>query len=208
MTVDNTNRHFKGQQRNETVVYFTRKHWIVTVGLLMEAIVIGAVLTALIGLFFISGPEAKATLHDYKWVVLAGVVLLTVWMNYFAIRFLNYFLDIVIVTNFRIINLDKTLYLRNDRDVVDLHEIQDIKKTQRGILPNLLNYGKLVVIVPTMIEPMTLPHVPNPDKFFRKVNNAKRDYIHHRQQQRLKAMEGRHQEQVQPTQQAYGMTTG
>ncbi len=30
-TTDNTNRHFKGQQRNETVLCFTRKHWIVLV---------------------------------------------------------------------------------------------------------------------------------------------------------------------------------
>ena len=92
------------------------------------------------------------------------------------------------VTNFRVIRLQKTLYLRNNKNVVDLHEIQDIKKIQQGLIANILNYGKLVVVVPTMIEPMILNSMPDPDRFFRKVNNAKRDYIYHRQQQRLEAL--------------------
>lgn len=198
MAKDNTNKHFKGQQRNEQLVYFTRRHWIVLLRLKVELLVTAGIIAGMIYLTFFANGATREFLRDFSWGLLIAIGFITVWGHYLSIKLLNYFLNTVIVTNFRIIKLEKTLYLRNDRDVVDLHEIQDIKKIQRGLLPNILNYGKLIVIVPTMIEPMILPYIPNPEKFFRKVNNSKRDYIHHRQQQRLKAITGRNESVGEP----------
>ncbi len=179
--MDHTNRHFKGQQRNEELVYYTRAHWITLMPLFLETVLLVGITTGLISLSFVIGETG--TMWEVIFVLATAGI--TGWLNTIFIRFLNYFLGIVLVTNFRVIRLEKTLYLRDDKNVVDLHEIQDIKKFQHGIVSNLLNYGRLVIVVPTMIEPMILNSIPNPDKFFQKVNNAKRDYIHNRQQQRL-----------------------
>jgi len=40
-----------------------------------------------------------------------------------------------------------------------------------------------------MIEPLILHDIPDPERFFRKVNNSKRDYIYERQQRKLKMLE-------------------
>ncbi len=189
---DNTNRHFQGQQKNERLVYFARKHWITLVPILIEAaLCIGAAVGVVVGTLLYAR-EGSSTMG----FAIAAVIVMTIWMHHVFVRLLNYFLDIVLITNFRIINIEKTLFLKNDKNVVDLHEIQDIKKFQHGITPNLLNYGKLVVVVPTMIEPMILEKMPAPDRFFRKINNAKRDYIYGRQQQRLNVLSQRQHNQI------------
>ncbi|OIP80741.1 hypothetical protein COW94_04705 [Candidatus Peregrinibacteria bacterium CG22_combo_CG10-13_8_21_14_all_44_10] len=188
MTTDNTDRHFKGQQRSEVVVYYTRKHWITQIYLFIEIIAFTLVFGALI---FVA-VYLKEVAHIGE-LMIAAVVAMTVWLHHIFTGFLNYFLGIIVITNFRVIILEKSIYIKDDKDVVDLHEIQDIKKIQHGIIPNLLNYGKLVVVVPTMIQPMIINAIGDPEKFFRKINNAKRDYIHERQQQRLKMLAGNNQ---------------
>jgi len=182
---DNTNKHFKGQQRNEDLVYYTSRHWVVLLPLIAEMVIAISIIAAVVFVGF--GVNEKPDWS--KWVFIGLTLLAIVWMHNFATRFLNYFLDIVIVTNYRVLKVEKSLYLKDDQNIVDLHEIQDIKKIQHGIIPNLLDYGKLVIVTPTMIEPMILENMPDPERFFRKVNNSKRDYIYERQQQKLKTLE-------------------
>lgn len=185
MIIDNTNKYFKGQQRDEELIYYTSKHWIVLIPLIIEMIIAISVIStfAIVGFGISEKPDWS------KWVFIGLILFATFWIHNFATRSLNYFLDIVIITNFRILKIEKSLYLKNDQNIVDLHEIQDIKKIQHGIIPNLLDYGKLVIVTPTMIDPMILENVPDPERFFRKVNNSKRDYIYERQQQKLKTAE-------------------
>lgn len=186
MAIDNTNKHFRGQQRDEILIHMTRKHWMVLLPILIEfvvvlAIITGAILTAIPFLGIGLG-------NSVEFLIIGGIVIITIWMHYLFIEFLNNFLDTVVVTNFRVLKIEKSLFLKNNMDVVDLHEIQDIKKMQDGIMENLFNYGKLIIVVPTMLEPMILYSIPDPERFFRKVNNAKRDYIYERQQRKLTAL--------------------
>ncbi|EKD63261.1 MAG: hypothetical protein ACD_51C00312G0008 [uncultured bacterium] len=179
---DNSNKHFKGQQRDEEVVYYSCKHWITLAPLMIEFVLAVAILAALVS--FLIGVENRPEWARWVFVAMTGVTAL--WLHSFFTRTLNYFLDIVIITNFRVLKVEKSLYLKDDQNIVDLHEIQDIKKIQHGIISNLFDYGKLVIVTPTMIEPMILENMPDPERFFRKVNNSKRDYIYQRQQRKLK----------------------
>lgn len=161
--IDNTNRNFKGQQKNEVVLCFCRKHWIVLVPHFIGALLIAVGLT-----FFISS--------SFFWspVVIAG---LTYYLHYFFVRFFNYYLKIVIVTNFRVIHLDQTLYFHRNRDSIDLPEIQDIVIQQNGIIKTLFNYGEIIITLSSAHASKTLACVPNPEYYFRKINKTKRDYI-------------------------------
>lgn len=194
----NADKHFKGQQRNEELVYYTCKHWIILVPLLVELVIVLAIISALVAAGF--AIEEKTSF--IKVVFIGITILAALWLHNFFTRFLNYFLDIVIITNYRVIKIEKSLYMQDDQNIVDLHEIQDIKKIQHGIISNLLDYGKLVIVTPTMIEPMILDKMPDPERFFRKVNNSKRDYIYARQQQKLKTLENKNSDYEYATGQA------
>jgi len=186
MAIDNTNKHFRGQQREEILIYMTRKHWMVLLPIFMEFLILISVIT--ISVWSAIPYFGIGVNKTVGFLIIAGIAVITGWMNYLFVEFLNNFLDTAIVTNFRVLKIEKSLFLKNNMDMVDLHEIQDIKKMQDGIMENLFNYGKLVIIVPTMLEPLVLNSMPDPERFFRKVNNAKRDYIYERQQRKLTAL--------------------
>lgn len=175
--MDNTNKNFKGQQRNEVVLSFTRKHWIV---LLPHFIGFGIFLTLLFTFFaFISREGVAGFLSQFGYRIISGIAILglTFYLHRFFGRFFNYYLQIFIITNFRVLHLDQTLYFTRNRDSIDIPEIQDILIQQKGVLKTILNYGEIIITLSSAHATKTLLCIPNPEYFFRKINKTKREYI-------------------------------
>lgn len=177
VAIDNTNKNFKGQQKNETVLCFTRKHWIV---LLPHFIGFAVFIAALLGFFILFSNKAIAELmSQLSYRIAAAFVLigLTFYIHRFFVRFFNYYLQTLIITNFRVLQLDQTLYFSRNRDSIDLPEIQDIVIQQNGIMKTLFNYGEITITLSSAHASKTLYCVPNPEYYFRKINKTKREYI-------------------------------
>lgn len=175
---DNTNRYFKGQQSDENIACFYRKHWIVLIPLFCGVTVfiaiillIFAVLSSKIILFL---REQEAFLSV---LLILTAILTTFYINYFFIKLINYFLEVLVVTNYRIIELRKTLYINHDRDAIDLSKMQDVIKKQNGLIKNILNYGEIIITLSGASINKTLKYTPNPEYFFRKIYDLKREYI-------------------------------
>ena len=172
----NTDKHFKGQLETEFVELFFRKHWIV---LLKD--IIGFIL--FLGVLGFVGYHFKSIYNFFSqdsflisFIAFFLICIFTVYIHRFFLKFIRYFLDIVIFTNYRIVILDKSLYVRNTKEAIDLTQIQDIEKDQVGVFPNLLRYGTLVIILSASSAIKKLQFVPNADFHFRKLNRMKREY--------------------------------
>lgn len=178
--MDHTNRHFKGQHNTEAVQCFCRKHWIILIkDFLGFFLFIG--LLVLTSVFF--KPIYNFFVQDSLMIHLLAfsfVGLFTFYIHRFFLKIIRYFLEIVIVTNYRIIVLNKSLYLRDSKDATDLPKIQDLKKHQNGILRNLFRFGDIEVTLSATSTTKYLRHIPNPDYHFRKINLLKREYIKER----------------------------
>lgn len=168
-------RSFKGQQKSEEVICFCRKHWIVLVHHSVGFIVLNTILFSV--LFYIKGNSLTISNPGYKIFILAAFAVALYFFHRFFIELLNYYLTIVIITNYRVIDLKKTIILQDYKDVIDLHEIQDIQKIQNGILKNILDYGTIKIALAGVPDTRILPYIPKPDRYFRRINKAKRDYI-------------------------------
>lgn len=81
----------------------------------------------------------------------------------------------MIVTDSRIIDLDKTLIVRDARDAIDLSQIQDTIMKQNGLLHTILNYGDITVTLSAINVEKRFKSLPNPDYYFRKINKTKRE---------------------------------
>lgn len=175
--LDNTNKNFKGQQRNETVLCFTRKHWIV---LLPHLIGLGIFIIAFsVFLIFAMRGDISAITNIASYRIIVGItlLLLTYWLHGFFNRLFNYYVQVIIVTNFRVIQLDQTLFFTRNRDSIDLPEIQDIVIQQKGLWKTIFNYGELTITLSSVHASKTLSCMPNPEYYFRKINKTKREYI-------------------------------
>jgi len=113
----------------------------------------------------------------YRMSAVVAFIGITYYFHRFFLRFFAYYLQIMIVTNFRVIQLDQTLFLNRNRDSIDLPEIQDIVIRQSGIFKTILNYGELIITLSSAHSSKTLTCIPNPEYFFRKINKTKREYI-------------------------------
>lgn len=187
--VDNTNKNFKGQQKTEVVLCFCRKHWIV-----LFAHLIGFfVFLAAVFYFFMEVSSASITSffspQTYKGIAALLVLGFTYYIHRFFLRFFNYYLQTMIITNYRVIELHQTLYFVRQRNSIDLPEIQDIIINREGVIPTLLNYGEITIILSSAHATKTFYCVPNPEYFFRKINKTKREYIMRR---RMEKTEGEH----------------
>ncbi len=174
--IDNTNRNFNGQQKNETVLCFSRKHWIV---LLPHFIMFVIFLILVISFVAVSGEVIGPTTNPvlYRSFALILIAAATYYLHRFFIRLLNYYLQIIIITNFRVIQLDRTLFFQRNMDSIDLSQIQDIIFERHGILKTILNYGEIVITLSSAYASKTIHYMPNPEYHFRKINKTKREYI-------------------------------
>lgn len=187
--LDNRDKYFKGQHINEELECFYRHHWIV----LVPPVLLYIVFIVLFGLFLILMREQNAIQKDgvlFYAVILSGFLFATYYVHRFFVHMYNFFLNIVIITNYRIVDLDKTLILHDTREVIDIAKIQDVTKKQDGLVRNILNYGQLIITLSSVSSTKTLHFVPNPDFHFRVINRKKREYIQQKQSERTREFSG------------------
>lgn len=176
----NTNKNFKGQLETEIVQCFCRRHWIILVkdfvGFFIFLIAIGVFGYYFKGIYNFFSRDSFFTEILAIGMIIASVI----YIHHFFLRMINYFLNIVIITNYRIVVLDKSLYLHDSKDAIDLPKIQDIQKEQNGIVKNILKFGTLIITLSSTSTNKILTCIPNPDYHFRKINSLKREYIKER----------------------------
>ena len=114
--------------------------------------------------------------------VFLAMILVIVFLIMFFLQVINFYFDLVIVTDCRILIIRKTVFLKNNSDAIDLTKIQDIAVESHGILRNYLRYGKLIITLSTSAPPVTVNYVPNPHFYLEWTNRVKREHILQRQE--------------------------
>ena len=162
-------KNFRGQLDEELVLCYFRRHWIQILPALLLLPFCFAVFAAAI-LFhkaLLGQTELLST------VIGVGLVLLTQLIHYLFLTIFRFYLSTVIVTNMRIVILDKSVFFRNTSTTVDLTKIQDIKKKQSGMFQYLLAFGTIKLDL-SGGEPIEIHLVPQPDFYFKKMNEVKK----------------------------------
>lgn len=151
------------------------RHWF---DILSQFLVIFAMLLFLLGSFFL-GPQFFPNLDN---LVSSGLLsflqnffLLITWMLAF-ILWIDYYFDVWIVTNERIVNVEqKGLFFRSISEL-KLENIQDVTVEVSGIIPTFLNYGDLFIQTAAEKERFVFKHVPNPYAIKDLIMNLQKNY--------------------------------
>lgn len=177
MPGDNTHKNFKGQLSDEHVVCFTRKHWLRTIPLFSSLLALLA--SPIVFAIMFSKDSLIGLLGKGGFFALAGfyTAVSTYFLHLIFVRIFNYYLRILIITNQRVVDLKKTLFLCDHRSTVILSEIQDISMNKDGLLQTIFNFGTITVVISGVSQALTLNHIPNPDYHFRKMIQSRQEYI-------------------------------
>lgn len=156
-------KHFRGQTQDEEVILFFRKHWMV----LLKYFFYGMILCALFignGILLLTmarmGTLEKNIVFRVYFTVSTLIILVSGISIFTAL--INYFLDIVIITNLRVVEVKKTIFFKNKVHGIDLATVQEIKAEKEGFIANSLSLGNIILSSPTNHTERVLTIVPTP----------------------------------------------
>ena len=165
-------RNFKGQIESEVVLTSFRKHWIQIVPSLL---ILPLLLSLLVAGFFALGELSDLNPAGQVAVVVAYLMLLFFLHRQFMSIF-HWYMHTVIVTNFRIVDVDKSVYFNDSKDSVDLSKVQDIQKRQNGVLENVFNFGSLHIVLSGTHASVELTCIPRPEQQFKRIHMVKQQF--------------------------------
>lgn len=95
-------------------------------------------------------------------IVGASAYYLFVWL-FFFFSFIDYYLDIWIITNERIIDIRQEGFFSRTIAEQRLSKVQDVMSTSKGFSPTVLKYGDVNIQTAGAEQRLLLSEVPNPD---------------------------------------------
>ncbi|MCK4635573.1 MAG: PH domain-containing protein [Candidatus Moranbacteria bacterium] len=153
--------YFSNQHENEQVLHVFHRHWFDILKQYFPIIILliimlgGLILNPYIFSNFTN--ENSITLFYFTQTLL----LLIIWIYSFIIWF-DYYLDVWIITNQRVINVEqKGLFSRHVSELRFL-QIQDISTNISGFIPTILNYGHVHIQTAAQQSNFMFRSVPNP----------------------------------------------
>lgn len=133
---------FPGKHEGEQFQFFFRQHWIRMLRPFSRYLLS---LAAIIGVGYVSVGllELDASTRHLGLVVLLLLFILTNLI--FLASLYRYFLYVIIVTDRKVHRIKKTLLATNDHQSIELWGVQDIFKSQHGIMQNLFGFGTIIM---------------------------------------------------------------
>ncbi|PIR53219.1 hypothetical protein COU76_02260 [Candidatus Peregrinibacteria bacterium CG10_big_fil_rev_8_21_14_0_10_49_10] len=148
---------FQGKHSGEIFQFQFHQHWIRLLGPIVRLCVSTMAVFGVGYSIFVLAPIEDPFTH---YLVLNVLTFLFVFAQFdFMLRFYRYLLSMVVITDKKIHRIKKTLILTDEHISVDLWMMQDIQKSQNGILQNLLRFGTITLEVQETI--MSLHFVPH-----------------------------------------------
>ncbi|MEK7546078.1 MAG: PH domain-containing protein [Patescibacteria group bacterium] len=152
------------QNPGEKIEFSLRRHPIVFLGPIFVLLILAGLPFA--GKAVIFGVQPIVLPHpmlDIGIRLLASVYYLSIWIFFFS-QFTDYYLDIDIVTNDRILDINQKGLFGRSVSELDLTRVQDVHSEIKGIIPTLLNYGTVDVQTAASEENFHFEQVPDPHK--------------------------------------------
>lgn len=174
--------HLPNPQPNEQVVLLLRRHHVVFV-LETFYIVLLFVLPIAIGLLvWNSFPHIFSDIQNSSpffvfLVVMISMYYFSVWLLWYYF-FIDYYLDVWIVTSARIINIEQTGFFHRVISEQKLFRVQDVTSEVIGIIPTFLNYGTVYIQTAGEKQRFTFKQVPFPYKVREKIIHLIEQYKH------------------------------
>lgn len=152
---------FPGQEKDEEVIFFTRRHPLSFLGAFLFAFLMAVLPFILYFMVGAAGMISLDALGQKIMLVIASSYLLFV-LGFFLAAWIDYYLDVMILTNFRIIDITQNVLFSRSVAEANLTDIEDVNAEVKGVLPTLFHYGKVFVQTAGTARNFEFDSLPNP----------------------------------------------
>ncbi|MBP7806196.1 hypothetical protein KA057_00780 [Candidatus Gracilibacteria bacterium] len=162
-------------ESNEELFMVVRKHWII----LVETFIFLAMLTGMcVGIYFICAFAGVPTIFTI--LTLIGVCMIS--LQYIFVHWVNNELDLLIITNRRIISYDQIRFLDRKMSQTTIDLVQEVNSSTSGLLGNILHYGNLMIKTASDsagdVSDFNMTHIPEPINTSRLIHSFIDEYRH------------------------------
>ena len=162
-------------ESNEELYLVIRKHWII----LVETWLLLLTLWVLCGGIYFIGNFARIPI---AFTLMTMIGMLMVGIQYIFVHWVNNELDILIVTNRRIIAYDQVKFLDRKMSQTTIDLVQEVNASTSWLIGNLLHYGNMMVRTAsdtsTNVSDFNMTHISNPIETSRKIHSFIDEYRH------------------------------
>lgn len=156
--------HLPNPIPDEHLVHFLRRHFITLIPLILGYVFILLVPFALIWYVNVYQPGLLEHAVLTPILILGGsVFFLFAWLFLFQ-AFMDYYLDIWIVTSKRILSIEQTGLFSRTISELRLYRIQDVTSTVSGLLHTIFGYGYVEIQTAGEKVHFTFEEIPHPQK--------------------------------------------
>lgn len=149
------------KEKDEEIKISVRRHWTNVLGLSVFVLIM---ITVPIIMYFILSGFIHLTQGFYNAFILGIGVYYMFVVTLLFIGWLDYYLDVAIITNKRIVDIDQESLF--NRRVSELHvsKVQDVTGDIKGILGTVLDFGDVHIQTAGAQKEFVLEKVPHPYK--------------------------------------------
>lgn len=161
----------------EEIKFIVRHHWAGFLGTLL--IVIAMALFPIFGLFIANLAFGSQIGQVMPIIIIALSSYFIFLLTFLFGTFINYYFDIILITNQRIINVDQQGLLARRTSELNISEVEDANAEVNGFLRSLFNFGTLVIETagkgtsdegrPGMHGYFTIDDLPDPNRLARTI---------------------------------------
>jgi len=160
---------FPGQKKDEKVIFYLRRHWINP----FKHFISLSILAVLPYIFYLTLTDSLSgsmvsPIFAPLVVLLSGAYYLFIWLFYYH-NFVDFYLDVWIVTNQRIINIEQKGLFSRTISEQQIDRVQDVTTEIKGVLPMILGFGNIYVQTAGSKQRFIFKQIPHPEKVSRKI---------------------------------------
>lgn len=148
----------------ERLIIFLRRHWInLLVQLLPFLIIVLILFIAYITLYYFTGLNIIDPL-EWQFIRLAVALFSLFLWSFVFVVFIDYYLDIWIVTDYRIVNIEQKGLFRREISELRLDNVQDLTTEISGVIPTFFDFGDLYVQTAGKRVRFQFKSIPHPER--------------------------------------------
>lgn len=158
---------FQTQNKGERVYIKTRPHPLVNIGWITNFTLL-AILPGVVYLIFNAIPlnlDFSDFIPNAFTLVVVLLAYYSILLTYFLFNFIDWYYDIYLVTNERILNIEFEPIRSHRISEANLRNIEDVSESVIGVLPSLFNYGDVKVQTAARQDLFVFKAVPDPAWF-------------------------------------------
>jgi len=161
---------FPGQYKDEVVIFLIRRHWSIILQHISR-LILGHIVAVVIFVFlnyFLNWHVPNQGPIYILLVIVATAYFLGIWLFYLY-EFVDYHLDIWILTDRRIINIEQEGLFKRTISELDILKIQDVTSELHGKVQTFLDYGNVYIQTASETQRFVFEEVGQPQEVARRI---------------------------------------